>query len=254
LSRSAVSALSAVNLSVNDPDAGSLPPVPARHPAPGGDFPHHVGIGMMARLGSAAPRLTPRFRGADIVRMAVRLLPGPFTLDTYHRLGELGIFHEDDRVELLDGQIVQMTPIGGRHAACVIRVSDLLSRRVDRETTVSVQNPLVLAERWEPKPDIAVLRRPGGLAGAWLPNARDVLLIVEVADTLLERDRDIKIPRYAEAGVPEAWLVDLTADHLDAHRKPLGGEYTEVIRLARGDLVRPAALPDIEVSVSEILG
>src|SRR5438046_746922 len=98
--------------------------------------------------------------------MAVRLLPGPFTVDAYHRLAELGILDEDDRVELLDGQIVEMTPIGGAHAACVIRLTDLLSRRPARGISVSVQNPVVLAERWEPQPDlvgdvIKLCRRPG---------------------------------------------------------------------------------------------
>src|SRR5256886_10527935 len=91
--------------------------------------------------------------------MAAHLLPGPFTVDSYHRLAELGILDEDDRVELLDGQIVEMTPIGGTHAACVIRLTDLVTRRSSRDISVSVQNPVAVAERWEPQPDIAVLRR-----------------------------------------------------------------------------------------------
>src|SRR3989449_6211789 len=126
-------------------------------------------------------RSTRAFRRVHIVHMAVRLLPGPFTVDAYHRLAELGILDEDDRVELLDGQIVAMTPIGGAHAACVIRLNDLLSRRSGSDTSVSVQNPVVLAERWEPQPDLAVLRRAGGLSGAWLPSPEDVLLVIEVA-------------------------------------------------------------------------
>src|SRR6266702_7232453 len=121
----------------------------------------------------------------DIVPMAPPVLPGPFTVDAYHRLAELGVFDEDDRVELLDGQIVAMTPIGGAHAACVIRLNNLLARRSRTDTAVSTQNPVVLSERWEPQPDIAVLRRPGGLGGAWLPGPQDVLLVIEVADTSL---------------------------------------------------------------------
>ena len=208
----------------------------------------------MTPWSGAGPKLTRAFRRVHIVHMAVRLLPGPFTVDAYHRLAELGILDEDDRVELLDGQIVEMTPIGGAHAACVIRLTDLLSRRSGSDTSVSVQNPVVLAERWEPQPDIAVLRRPGGLAGAWLPSPSDVLLVVEVADTSLERDRDVKIPRYAAAGIPEAWLVDLVGDSISVCREPGPGGYSEIVTLTRGEALRPLRLPGVAVAVAEVLG
>ena len=109
------------------------------------------------------------------------LLPGPFTVEMYHKLGELGVFSEDDRVELLDGQIVEMSPIGRAHAACVTRLNHLLSRRSSADIAVSVQNPIALAQRWEPQPDIVVVRRPGGFAGAWHPTPQDSLLVIEVA-------------------------------------------------------------------------
>ena len=186
--------------------------------------------------------------------MAVHLLPGPFTVDTYHRLGELGILDEDDRVELLDGQIVAMTPIGGAHAACVFRLNNLLARRSPSDTGVSMQNPVVLAERWEPLPDIALLRRPGDLGGAWLPGPQDVLLVIEVADTSLERDRDVKIPRYAAAGIPEAWLVDLAGDAVTVYREPGPDGYGEIVTVSRGETLRPLSLPGLAVGVDEILG
>jgi len=186
--------------------------------------------------------------------MPVRLLPGPFTVDAYHRLGELGILDEDNRVELLDGQIVEMTPIGGAHAACVIRLTDLLSRRSASDISVSVHNPLALADRWEPQPDIAVLRRPGGPAGAWLPNPQDVLLVVEVADTALERDRDLKIPRYAVAGIPEAWLVDLVGDAISVCRRPGPDGYGEIVTVTRGQALRPLRLPGVDIAAEAILG
>ena len=186
--------------------------------------------------------------------MALHLLPGPFTLDTYHRLAELGILDEDDRVELLDGQIVAMTPIGGAHAACVIRLTDLLSRRSARDISVSVQNPVVLAERWEPQPDIAVVRRPGGSAGAWLPGAPDVLLVIEVADSSLDRDRDVKVPRYAAAGIPEAWLVDLVGDAIRVCRRPGPDGYAEIITVSRGQVLRPVHLPGVVIAAEQILG
>ena len=209
---------------------------------------------MMTAETAPLSKLTRAFRRVHIVQMAVRLLPGPFTVDAYHRLAELGILDEDDRVELLDGQIVEMTPIGGAHAACVIRLTDLLSRRSARDISVSVQNPVVLAERWEPQPDIAVLRRPGGAAGAWLPNAQDVLLIIEVADTSLERDRDLKIPRYAAAGIPEAWLVDLVGDAISVCRQPGSDGYAEIVSVTRAETLRPLLLPGVAIAVDEILG
>ena len=186
--------------------------------------------------------------------MAVPLLKGPFTVDSYHRLGELGIFDEDDRVELLDGQIVEMTPIGGPHAACVIRLDNLLARRVGGDTAVSTQNPVVLAERWEPQPDIVVLRRPGGLAGAWLPNPQDVVLVIEVGDSSLERDRDMKIPQYAAAGIPEAWLVNLPADRIEVHTKPGPDGYADVRIAQRGETLSPLLLDGVTLQVDEILG
>ena len=175
-------------------------------------------------------------------------------MDTYHRLAELGVLDEDDRVELLDGQIVEMTPIGGAHAACVFRLTALLAGRAGSDAGVSVQNPVVLAERWEPQPDLAVLRRAGGFSGAWLPGARDVLLVIEVADTSLERDRDIKIPRYAAARIPEAWLVNLGADAITVYRGPSPDGYRDVSTVTRGDTLAPLLLPAITIAATDILG
>jgi Uma2 family endonuclease len=182
------------------------------------------------------------------------LLPGPFTVEMYHKLGELGVFDEDDRVELLDGQIVEMSPIGRPHAACVTRLNHLLSRRSSANIAVSVQNPVALAERWEPQPDIAVLRRANGLAGAWHPIPQDILLVIEVADSSLERDRDVKIPHYARTGIPEAWLVDLDRDVIMCHHAPGPDGYEQIVTVTRGATLRPVGLPDVAIEVSEILG
>jgi Uma2 family endonuclease len=182
------------------------------------------------------------------------LLPGPFTLEMYHKLGELGIFDEDDRVELLDGQIVEMSPIGDAHAACVYRLTNLLARRTSGDVGVSTQSPVVLDPRWEPQPDIAVLRRPGGSGGRWLPTAREVVLVIEVADTSLDRDRDLKIPRYAHAGIAETWLVDVNAHAITCYRDPRADGYADVVVVRRGGTLRPLQLPDLEISAEQILG
>jgi Uma2 family endonuclease len=186
--------------------------------------------------------------------MAMPVAGYRFTVDEYHRMGEAGIFHEDDRVELLDGQIVVMSPIGGPHVACVVRLNHLLARRLEPGISVSVQNPLVLGERSEPQPDIAVLRRRAGLGGAWLPEPQDVLLLIEVAETSLAHDRDEKLPLYARAGIPETWLVNLPAGTIEAHREPRAGRYTGIRTARRGETLAPLLLPGVFLPVADILG
>ena len=197
--------------------------------------------------------LTRPFSRVDIVRMAT-LLPGPFTVEMYHKLGVMGIFDEDDRVELLDGQIVEMSPIGAAHAACVYRLTNLLARRTSGDVGVSVQNPVLLDPRWEPQPDIALLRRSGGFHGEWVATARDVVLVIEVADSSLERDRDLKIPRYAHEGIAEAWLVDLNNDRITCYRDPRPNGYTETRIVKRGERLRVEQVPDLEITAEQILG
>lgn len=182
------------------------------------------------------------------------LLPGPFTIEMYHKLGELGVFDEDDRVELLEGQIVEMTPIGRVHGACVFRLNNLLARRTGPDVGVSMQNPVILDRRWEPQPDLALIRRPGGFGGAWLPTPQDVVLVIEVADSSLERDRDVKIPQYARTGIPEAWLVDLNGDTITRYRDPGPHGYGEVVVVRRGEKLHPVKLPQVEIGSDEILG
>lgn len=186
--------------------------------------------------------------------MGMPLTHRRFTVDEYHRMAGAGVFHEDDRVELLEGEIVEMTPVGGRHVACVIRLTDLLSSLAGAVATISVQNPLVLADRSEPQPDIAVLRRRADPSGAWLPHHHDALLVIEVADTSLERDRDVKVPLYARAGIPEVWLVDLLADRIEVFRHPRGDTYTDHRTLDRHSTVTALRLPNIAIAASEILG
>jgi Uma2 family endonuclease len=184
----------------------------------------------------------------------LRLLPGAFTVETYHKLGDLGVFHEDDRVELINGQIVPMSPIGDAHAACVQRLSTYLNHRTTLPVVVSTQNPVLLDPRWEPVPDIAVLRREAGLAGRWHANARDVQLIIEVADSSLAYDRDVKISQYAEARIPEGWLVDLNGDRITIYADPGPDGYRKVVTVRRNHVLRPIRLPETTITADEILG
>lgn len=168
-------------------------------------------------------------------------------------MAQAGIFREDDRVELLDGEILEMTPIGSRHAACVARLTARFSR-VQANAIVWVQNPIRLSERSEPQPDLALLRpRPDFYSQAH-PGPGDVLLVVEVAETSVEVDRDVKVPLYARAGIPEVWLVDLAGGCIEVCRKPTPQEYQEVQRVLRGQHIFPQAFPDLGIAVDEVLG
>ena len=177
-----------------------------------------------------------------------------FTVDEYHRMAEAGIFHEDDRVELIDGQVLEMTPLGARHVAAVVRLTGLLAPLTDRGFRLSVQNPLVLAERSEPQPDIVVLRPRSRPDIRRLPSAEDALLVIEVADTSLEHDRQVKVPLYARAGIPEVWLVELAGDRIAAvHRDPGPEGYHDVSVVARGDTLSAVSIPGLELQADDIL-
>ena len=186
--------------------------------------------------------------------MAPPLTRRRFTVDEYHRMAEAGILGEDDRVELLDGEVVEMTPIGPRHAGGVNRLNRIFTARLGERAVVCVQNPIVLGRHWEPQPDLVLLRPRDDFYTGAHPRPGDVLLTVEIAETSLEGDRRVKVPAYARSGVPEAWLLDLPGDRLEAHRDPGPEGYRDVRALARGERVAPEALPDLELSVDELLG
>ena len=176
-----------------------------------------------------------------------------FTVEDFHRMGEAGIFSEDDRVELVDGEIVNITPIGSRHAACVARLTRLLSSRLGTTAIVWIQNPIRLDEHSEPQPDVAVLRaRPDFYEHAH-PGPQDVLLLIEVADTSTEIDRSVKLPLFAKAGIGEVWLVDLVGGFVQVCRQPTPQGYQMIRQLQGADQLSAEALPKLVMSVSEIL-
>lgn len=186
--------------------------------------------------------------------MAVQLLRRSFTVADYHRMAEAGILREDDRVELIEGEIVEMTPIGSRHAGCVNRLTQILSGRIEGRAVVSVQNPIRLGERSEPQPDVALLRPRPDFYAQGHPGPEDVFLLVEVAEGSAEVDRSVKIPLYARAGIPEVWLVDLPTERLEVFRRPGPQGYQDTVRLQRGDRVSASGLPGLEPAVDDILG
>lgn len=178
-----------------------------------------------------------------------------FTVKEYHRMGEVGILPEDSRIELIAGDIVVREPIGSYHAGTVDRLNRLWTSLLGERAVVRVQNPIELGEDdSEVQPDVTLLRPRADFYTRGHPVAADVLLLIEVADTSLPRDRRVKIPLYARAGIREVWLVDLIGDRVEVHRDPTDARYRRVRALGRGESVVPEAFPDLTVAIGDLLG
>ena len=177
-----------------------------------------------------------------------------FTVDDYERMARAGIFHPEDRVELIEGEIVEISPIGRIHAACVRRLNNLFARRLGEAVLVDVQDPIVIRPRSEPQPDVVLLKPKADCYASGHPEPDDVLLLVEVADTTLENDRNVKIPVYARAGIRESWIADVTGLRLEVFRSPGPEGYADHRTLKPGDRIAPLAFPDCSFDVGEILG
>ena len=174
-----------------------------------------------------------------------------FTVEEYHRMAEVGIFQPDERVELIEGEIVQMAPISPRHAGCVINVNRLFVTRLGDRAVVSPQNPVVIQPRSEPQPDVLVLRPRTVSYSREHPTPEDVLLAVEVADTTIRFDRLVKARLYARAGIAEFWLF-LTGDGIvEVYREPGPDGYASVTAHGSGQTVSPLAFPAVGFTVED---
>jgi Uma2 family endonuclease len=177
-----------------------------------------------------------------------------FTTDEFHRMGDAGILSEDDRVELIEGEIVHMSPIGTRHAACVGRLTALFTRRFGKRGIVWVQNPIVLGKHLEPQPDVAILKPRADFYAQKHPRAADVLLLVEVVDSSGAHDRVTKLPLYARASIPELWVIDVLSQTFEVYRQPTLRAYRLRQELRRGQRVSPLAFRRTNFRVNDILG
>lgn len=178
-----------------------------------------------------------------------------FTIDDYHRLAEAGIIDPDARTELIDGQIVQMSAIGRKHVACVNRLESLLREQLPRRAAIiSIQNPIDIVPHHEPEPDVVVARFQDDYYEQALPTPEDVLFIIEVADSSLAFDRGTKLPVYAAAGIPEAWLVDIPGGAVERHTDPAEGRYRLIVRAERGQVLESTVLPNVKLVVADVLG
>jgi Uma2 family endonuclease len=172
----------------------------------------------------------------------------------YHRMAVAGILHEDDRVELIEGELVEMAPIGSPHSGTVNSLTRLLVRVAGDRAVVSVQNPIRLGDHSEPEPDFTLLRPRVDDYRLRTPVAADVLLLIEVADSSLRYDRTVKLPLYARHGVAEVWIVDLERRTVEVYREPAGDSYGAVSREEAGAVLEPALLPGVAIPVADVLG
>ncbi|MCX7111050.1 MAG: Uma2 family endonuclease [Proteobacteria bacterium] len=176
------------------------------------------------------------------------------TVDEYYRMAEAGIFKEEDRVELIEGEIIDMSPIGIDHAYVVKRLNSIFMQSVGMKAIVSVQDPIHLNPRSEPQPDIALLRYREDFYRLAHPIPEDIILLVEVSDTTLRYDKEIKLPLYARHGIPEVWIVDLEHGRLEVYRNPMEDNYLERHCPAKGESIAPKGLPDCRVDLSSLIG
>jgi Uma2 family endonuclease len=173
------------------------------------------------------------------------------TVDEYHRMGEVGILTEDDRVELIEGELVAMAPIGSEHIAASNALNRLLVVAVGDRGIVSVGNPVRLNRHSEPQPDFTILKPRAGYR-KMLPRPGDTMLAVEVANTSLDYDRKVKLALYARSAIAEVWIVNLAAEQVEVYRSPVGDGYTSVARAGGSDELTIEALPGVSIPVARI--
>jgi len=173
-------------------------------------------------------------------------------VDDYHRMAEAGIFGPEERVELIEGEIVTMPPIGPEHAGLVKQLISVLGRAVGELAIVDVQNPLRLSEHSEPEPDLALLRPREDFYRTAHPTPADTLLAIEVSNSTLAFDRNVKVPLYARHGIPELWLFDVQAARVIVYREPDGGRYVQEAVHAPPVTLRPTMLADVTIDLPQL--
>ena len=209
-------------------------------------------------------RCHPLVKGGGATRFINEMLGLPeseddcidkYTVAEYHVMGEKGILTPDERVELIDGEIVLMPPMSSPHASVIHRINNLLVRSISLdEAIVSVQCPITFPGNTEPEPDVALLRPREDFYRSNLPTQQDALLLIEVSQSTLRYDRTVKLPLYAIARIPEVWIVNLADNVVEVYRNPEGSAYQATATLSGGEVVSPEAFPSLELPVVDLLG
>jgi Uma2 family endonuclease len=176
-----------------------------------------------------------------------------FNRQEYHGLVEAGILKEDARVELIRGEVTVMAVINPRHSSTVKRLNSALTRVLADRATIGVQDPFAIGDDSEPEPDLTVAKPRADFYEAGHPGPQDLLLVIEVADTSLRYDREVKLPLYAEAGIIEVWILNLAEAVLEIYREPRPDGYATLQRRRAGETVSPLAFPDLALPVAELL-
>jgi Uma2 family endonuclease len=158
-----------------------------------------------------------------------------WTVAEIHRFIERGAFRPEDRLELIEGELIDMAPIGPEHAECVDELNERFTVQAQRRFRVRVQNPITLSDASEPQPDIALVRRQPALQGQH-PSPEDVLLLIEVSDTTGDYDHNVKLPLYARSGISEVWLIDLRQRAIEVYRNPKDDQYTDTVIYSQGEV------------------
>ena len=174
------------------------------------------------------------------------------SVDDFHKLGEIGVLRDEDRVELIEGVLIDMPPIGSRHASVVNRFTNRLAAALSGHAIVSVRNPVILGASSEVQPHVALLRHRDDFYANAHPTPADVLLVIEVADTSLPFDRNVKVPLYARHGIPEVWLVTPRQRQVEVFRRPTGEGYGETLRPAETEALAPLLLPEVSVNGTDL--
>lgn len=177
-----------------------------------------------------------------------------FTVTEYHQMIEAGVLKEDDRVELLNGEIIEMCPIGPPHAAHVDRLVYILPPKLKGKAILRVQSPIILNDNSQPQPDLSLLKPRADFYANGHPTPADVLVVIEVSDSTVEKDRRAKIPAYALAEIRETWMIDLVEDRIEVHSNLYNGIYQEVRIIQRGQKVISRSLPQLKLKADQILG
>lgn len=175
------------------------------------------------------------------------------TVHEYYRMGELGLLAPEARVELIEGEIIDVAPPGSRHASVVAQINGLLVRAVRDAAIVLVQSPVRLSDLSEPQPDLALVRWRDDRYRFSHPAASDTMLVIEVSMTTWRYDRQVKMPLYARHGVSEVWMVDLSKDELHFFRSPRDGDYTDVSTTDRPTITSIPSLPGVSIDLSHLL-
>ena len=172
----------------------------------------------------------------------------------YYRMAEAGVLGPDERVELIEGEIVAMVPIGSGHGGTVTGLNNRLVIAAAGRALVTVQSPLRLSDRSEPEPDLMLVKPRADAYRAAHPTAADVLLLIEVSESSLRFDREVKLPLYARHGVPEVWIVNRPGEVVEVHRDPADEAWRTTRRAGRGTVLEPALLPGLRIAVDDVLG